>query len=208
MDIKPIETRYKGYRFRSRLEARWAVFFDALGVKWEYEPEGYDLGEAGWYLPDFWLPDFDCWIEIKSDKNKATDAENKKCAHLAVMSGKFVYMFGQCAPVCFSNDYWRCQNDGRYFSPEGDRDGLILWGFCDMIQKVTLGWWGMLDMSYYGIRYGKFPAGSEGCIEDLNYEECCYGEMPSEYHHDHARIIAAFNAARSARFEHGESGAK
>jgi nucleoside 2-deoxyribosyltransferase len=51
--IKAIETRYKGYRFRSRLEARWAVFFDALGLEWEYEPEGFDLGDAGWYLPDF-----------------------------------------------------------------------------------------------------------------------------------------------------------
>lgn len=35
--IKAIETSYKGYRFRSRTEARWAVFFDALGVRWEYE---------------------------------------------------------------------------------------------------------------------------------------------------------------------------
>lgn len=51
--IKPIETKYKGYRFRSRLEARWAVFFDALGLTWDYEREGYDLGAAGWYLPDF-----------------------------------------------------------------------------------------------------------------------------------------------------------
>ena len=40
--IKPIETVYKGDRFRSRLEARWAVFFDAARIKWEYEPEGYD----------------------------------------------------------------------------------------------------------------------------------------------------------------------
>ena len=63
--IKAIETVYKGYRFRSRLEARWAVFFDALGVKWEYEKEGFDLGEAGWYLPDFWLPDLKVWAEIK-----------------------------------------------------------------------------------------------------------------------------------------------
>ncbi|HEF5705400.1 hypothetical protein [Bacillus cereus group sp. BfR-BA-01423] len=53
MNIKPIETIYKGYRFRSRLEARWAVFFDALGIEWKYENEGYDLGEYGWYLPDF-----------------------------------------------------------------------------------------------------------------------------------------------------------
>ena len=54
--IKPIETHYKGYRFRSRLEARWAVFFDAIEIKWEYEKEGYDLENLGGYLPDFWLP--------------------------------------------------------------------------------------------------------------------------------------------------------
>src|SRR5262245_3495425 len=36
--IQPIETIYRGYRFRSRLEARWAVFFQTLGVPWEYEP--------------------------------------------------------------------------------------------------------------------------------------------------------------------------
>lgn len=63
--IKAIETKYKGYRFRSRLEARWAVFFDALGVQWEYEKEGYDLGEAGYYLPDFWLPETNSYLEIK-----------------------------------------------------------------------------------------------------------------------------------------------
>lgn len=65
MSIKAIETQYKGYRFRSRLEARWAVFFDALGAPWKYEHEGFDLGGAGWYLPDFYMPDWDCWIEVK-----------------------------------------------------------------------------------------------------------------------------------------------
>ena len=64
-EIKAIETVYNGYRFRSRLEARWAVFFDALGVPYEYEKEGYDLGEAGWYLPDFWLPREGIFWEIK-----------------------------------------------------------------------------------------------------------------------------------------------
>lgn len=52
-EIKPIETFYKGYRFRSRTEARWAVILDALGAKWEYEPEGYELGNGLRYLPDF-----------------------------------------------------------------------------------------------------------------------------------------------------------
>lgn len=51
--IKAIETKYKGYNFRSRLEARWAVFLDTLGIKWRYEVEEYDLGELGYYLPDF-----------------------------------------------------------------------------------------------------------------------------------------------------------
>lgn len=53
--IKPIETRYKLYRLRSRLEARWAVFFDALGLRWEYEPEGFVLPSGKTYLPDFYV---------------------------------------------------------------------------------------------------------------------------------------------------------
>jgi hypothetical protein len=58
MSIQAIETRYSGCRFRSRLEARWAVFFDAIGVTWEYEPQGYLVGAEPQkpYLPDFWLP--------------------------------------------------------------------------------------------------------------------------------------------------------
>ena len=40
-EIKAIETVYNGYRFRSRLEARWAVFFDAMQIRYEYEPEGF-----------------------------------------------------------------------------------------------------------------------------------------------------------------------
>ena len=51
------ETLYKGIQFRSRLEARWAVFFDALGLKWEYEPEGYRMDDGTCYLPDFYVHD-------------------------------------------------------------------------------------------------------------------------------------------------------
>lgn len=65
--IKAIETRFKGHRFRSRLEARWAVVLDHMGVKWQYEPEGYNLGEAGCYLPDFWLPELNTYLEIKPE---------------------------------------------------------------------------------------------------------------------------------------------
>lgn len=63
---KPIETHYGGYRFRSRREARWAVFFDVLGLTYEYEKEGFNL-PSGKYLPDFWLPDWKMWVEIKGN---------------------------------------------------------------------------------------------------------------------------------------------
>ena len=66
--VKAIETIYKGYRFRSRLEARYGVYFDALNVKWDYEVEGYDLELMGWYLPDFWFPTFECFGEVKPIK--------------------------------------------------------------------------------------------------------------------------------------------
>jgi hypothetical protein len=39
--LTPIETWYASCRFRSRLEARWAVFFDTLRLVWHYEPQGF-----------------------------------------------------------------------------------------------------------------------------------------------------------------------
>ena len=95
--IKAIETVYNGYRFRSRLEARWAVFFDVLGIEYQYEPEGFDLGEEGWYLPDFWLSLNDdrynhagYWVEIKGAK--PTLSEMAKILALAVGSGHTAWL--------------------------------------------------------------------------------------------------------------------
>lgn len=78
--IKAIETIYKGYRFRSRLEARWAVFFDALGISWEYEMEGFELSTGERYLPDFYLPEANLWLEIKGPE--PTENELQKCITL------------------------------------------------------------------------------------------------------------------------------
>lgn len=90
MKIKSIDTIYKDFKFRSRLEARWAVFFDELGIVWEYEKEGYDI-EGIRYLPDFWLPDLDCWIEIKGDTPGYF--EKKKAIKLCLASRKDVHIF-------------------------------------------------------------------------------------------------------------------
>lgn len=80
-----IKTSYGGYRFRSRLEARWAIFFDALGVEWRYEPEGFNL-DGVLYLPDFWLPNHRMWAEVKPER--LSDAECEKCRRLAAVSGR------------------------------------------------------------------------------------------------------------------------
>ena len=80
--IKPIKTFYKGIEFRSRLEARWARFFDACGVRWDYEQEGYELGYGRRYLPDFLVHNvgiygsekkgiyFDIYFEVKGLMNQ------------------------------------------------------------------------------------------------------------------------------------------
>lgn len=76
MSIKPIEPKYKGFRFRSRLEARWAVFFDAIGLKYEYEVEGFEMNGVR-YLPDFYIPSLNRWFEIKA--KPLSEYEIKKC---------------------------------------------------------------------------------------------------------------------------------
>lgn len=43
-----IPTKYRNTQFRSRLEARWAAFFDLVSWKWVYEP----------FDADGWIPDF------------------------------------------------------------------------------------------------------------------------------------------------------
>lgn len=88
--FKAIETKYNGYHFRSRLEARYAVFFDTLGIPYYYEHEGYSL-EGLSYLPDFYLPQQDCFIEIKGQD--PTEEEFFKARLLAVYTGKPTHIF-------------------------------------------------------------------------------------------------------------------
>ncbi len=88
------------------MEARWAVFFDALGIEWRYEPEGfimqfdYEEFALGWdmseeellskgvpqtfkhldgkeylYLPDFYLPELNYWVEIKGPNPTKEEVE-------------------------------------------------------------------------------------------------------------------------------------
>jgi hypothetical protein len=92
-----IETKYNGLSFRSRLEAKWAVFLDAMGIDYDYEREGFTLGGL-WYLPDFWLPlpklhaHFEgagYWLEIKP--RALTSKEELQIKRLVGHTGHHAY---------------------------------------------------------------------------------------------------------------------
>ena len=83
MTIKPIETLYRGHYFRSKAEARFAVFLDCLGIKWEYEPQGFDLGNGLKYLPDFKIYNAEIWDENR-DKCNYDTYEPKMLDHIWV----------------------------------------------------------------------------------------------------------------------------
>lgn len=147
MNIKAIETQYKGYRFRSRLEARWAVFFDSLGVRWEYEKEGFDLGKSGWYLPDFWLPDYQCWVEVKGEYSPdfSPTSPGGKAIALEQMTGNPVVIFTSI-PDSTSDKFWNSHHSLMGFTRplplgvkgeltgEEDQDGWGLHIHCPVCQ--------------------------------------------------------------------------
>ena len=119
--MRAITTRYKGYSFRSRLEARWAVFFDHLKIRWEYEPEGFELGNGLRYLPDFWLPDVGIWVEVKPDA--PDDAAREKAWRLVQKSKRLLFMTNGM-PDNFGSIFATCQGDWLH---QHEFRATILW---------------------------------------------------------------------------------
>jgi len=56
--------KYKSTLFRSSYELIYAKYLDKQGIKWEYEPKTFDLGNCT-YTPDFYLSESDTYIEVK-----------------------------------------------------------------------------------------------------------------------------------------------
>lgn len=81
MTVTAKPTRYKGHLFRSRLEARWAIVFEQMGIAYQYEAEGFDLPSGRSYLPDFWLPGLNTFVEIKA--GAPSKAEKSKLYEVA-----------------------------------------------------------------------------------------------------------------------------
>lgn len=108
--MKAIETTWHGYRFRSRTEARWAVALSVAGIRFEYEPQGFEL-PSGWYLPDFWLPDRKMWLEVKGVD--PTPREIALAAELAKGSGAWV-LFAVGPPDPAKEQLRVADSDGQY----------------------------------------------------------------------------------------------
>lgn len=180
--MKAIETRYKGYRFRSRLEARWAVFFDSLGIQWEYEPEGFEFDDGTRYLPDFLLKNmkhevsygdkrfFDVYVEIKAagtkeeDWTKAKKLSNDHLVLLLAGTPSLTRVDSLCGPSeCEKFDGWHGFN-----SPPAT-------------EKASA--------------FVVFFSNNELCISDVVDRK-----NPPRF------LVEAVEASRSSRFEFGECG--
>lgn len=147
--INAIETDYEGYRFRSRTEARWAVFFDALEIEWEYEPEGFHLGKHRRYLPDFLLPTIGVngtWLEVKGQD--PTAAEERRCQDLANGTGQRVLLairtpFPPDLEKPQKSGSMRCYFPNREMADRDDSDRGYAFFECEMCGHIDVGWPGL-----------------------------------------------------------------
>jgi len=192
MGIKAIETEYNGYRFRSRLEARWAVFLDALGVKYEYEPEGFELPSGKKYLPDFKVKchgkrgscsdePFDLYIEVKG---RMTQDDADKIREFAGKHENEVYEIEIENPVLIVGGIppKDCSYDSNALGAYDGMDGTDVYPF--NYQLVD------------GDMFAAYPAAKNGRFylwgDDSNYIDGIDG------------VENAYDIARKARFEYGE----
>jgi len=175
--MQAIQTQYKGYRFRSRLEARWAVFFDALGVTWEYEPEGFQFDDGSRYLPDFWLPNEKLWVEVKGPE--PTEEEKNKAELLFFGSGwPVAIVSGQPGDhsidlICF--DMGESSGGPSWWAD-------CQWHFEDGILKACVTY---SDRTFWGANSEEVPG-------------VCGAQTNT------SNLLHIFHQARGARFEHGE----
>lgn len=185
MAVRPIETFYNGYRFRSRLEARWAVFFDALGLAYHYEPEGFLLDDGTPYLPDFFLPAWHAWVEIKPSRVQGSLLMRYRLFQPPMQH--FILLYGDVYAGRFGawvSPWWRTATQPREF--------LFEQAVIHCCKACHAGWWIGPD------RYGAPMLCLEACTDD----GLCCGHAETDLP---PVVVQAYVRARSARFEHGET---
>lgn len=140
-DVSAIETRFRGTMYRSRTEARWAVFFDALRVSYSYEPERLSLSSGESYLPDFFVRDFRAYFEVKPSSESIVTEECVRARTLSQDRPKQRMWLAMGAPDAERSNVlplnqWPFQTDiaeilsvpeNRYRFMEDRRDDGVFW---------------------------------------------------------------------------------
>ena len=157
--------------------------FDHLALPFEYEKEGFVL-PSGPYLPDFWLPDLTTWVEVKG--KQPTALEMRLAAELAEVSGCVVIIVWGNIP----DGTWVGNDSGLAFWPGGGSDNLHCLCECLICHAIDFQFDGRSDR--LACKYGENP-----CERSERGDKGYTGDSP--------RILAAYTAGRSARFEHGET---
>lgn len=195
-ELRAIETTYNGYRFRSRAEARFAVFMDALSVRYRYEPEGHPVGPGLAYLPDFWLPQLNCYVEIKGES--PNDEERLKAQRLAEIAKRDVYLFDQL-------DFGVPTFDPTKVD---ELTGAWAWRFRRDTEPDRLYWWGecalcclYLGEPWYGISGSEHEAEHFRRVHPRTSPDAAFLAIVR----GSIAMQRAYAAARSARFEFGQT---
>ncbi len=130
--INAIPTEYKGLRFRSRTEAKWAAFFDALKIPWQYKP----LDLAG-YVPDFVIHDR-LLVEVKPEFNRAE--LHRHAAKIVASGWEHDFAIASGTPrICSAYDEsFVC---GNYYekADRGRAAGTLIAGRCRACKAGRLG---------------------------------------------------------------------
>jgi hypothetical protein len=96
------KTTYQGIEFRSRSEARWAIFFNCMGIIWYYEPKKYKFKDGTVYIPDFYCKNWmgGAWFEVKPnrppleiEKHKAELLSNETKKDVYILNGDPYYQY-------------------------------------------------------------------------------------------------------------------
>lgn len=193
--IQAIETRYGGIDFRSRLEARWAVFFTRLGMDWEYEPQGFivgcTFGRPRPYLPDFYLRQLGLYLEVKPARADVADPDGVS---------RWEDFAGEVAAE------WDHDRAAMLCGPIPDPDTVDRRGppraqvWYEAGIYVTGDWRYAWCVCPSGQHIDIQPEARGGRIF------CGCPRIPDDRYHtgDDPRILNAYGAARTSRFEHGQ----
>lgn len=74
--------------FAHNSERQFAKLLDFYGIEWQYEPRTFVLAEDGEgnpteaFSPDFYLPGYDLFIEITTQRQKLVTKKNRKVRRL------------------------------------------------------------------------------------------------------------------------------